>query len=58
VVARALALYDGHLARARQWLESPQFALGGLVPFTLAGTFDGARQVSDVIGRIEHGLGI
>jgi putative toxin-antitoxin system antitoxin component (TIGR02293 family) len=58
VVARALALYDGDLRRARKWLESPQYALGGLVPFTLASTFDGARQVSDVIGRIEHGLGV
>ncbi len=58
VFARALALYDGDLPRACKWLESPQYALGGVVPFTLAGTFDGARQVSDVIGRIEHGLGV
>lgn len=57
VVSRILALYDGKLAQAREWLESPQRALGGAVPLSLATTDHGAQAISDIIGRIEYGLG-
>ncbi len=57
VVGRILALYDGNLAEACEWLESPQRALGGAVPLTLAATDHGAQAISDIIGRIEYGLG-
>jgi putative toxin-antitoxin system antitoxin component (TIGR02293 family) len=57
VVGRILALYDGKLAEACEWLESPQRALGGAVPLTLAATDHGAQAISDIIGRIEYGLG-
>ena len=57
VFGRVLALYDGKLDEAREWLESPQRGLGGAVPLTLAGTDHGAQTISDIIGRIEHGLG-
>jgi putative toxin-antitoxin system antitoxin component (TIGR02293 family) len=41
---------------ARQWLASPQFGLGGAVPLDYAGTELGAREVEDLLGRIEYGV--
>ncbi|HXT12305.1 MAG TPA: antitoxin Xre/MbcA/ParS toxin-binding domain-containing protein [Candidatus Angelobacter sp.] len=41
---------------ARKWLSSPQFGLGGAVPFDYATTELGAREVEDLLGRIEHGV--
>lgn len=42
--------------RARQWLTSPQFGLGGAVPLEYAETEVGAREVEDLLGRIEYGV--
>ena len=41
---------------ARQWLNSPQIGLGGAVPLDYAGTEVGAREVEDLLGRIEYGV--
>ena len=41
---------------ARQWLNSPQFGLGGAVPLDYAKTEVGAREVENLLGRIEHGV--
>jgi putative toxin-antitoxin system antitoxin component (TIGR02293 family) len=41
---------------ARQWLNSPQFGLGGAVPLEYAETEVGAREVENLLGRIEHGV--
>jgi putative toxin-antitoxin system antitoxin component (TIGR02293 family) len=41
---------------ARQWLTSPQVGLGGAVPLEYAETEVGAREVEDLLGRIEHGV--
>jgi putative toxin-antitoxin system antitoxin component (TIGR02293 family) len=41
---------------SRQWLTSPQFGLGGAVPLDYADTEVGAREVEDLLGRIEHGV--
>ena len=57
VFARVLALYDGKLQRAREWLESPQRGLGGAVPLTVAADPHGARLINNILGGIEHGLG-
>lgn len=54
--ARALELFDGDAAAARQWLSTPQPALGDVVPLELAKTELGAREVEAAIGRIEHGV--
>ena len=43
------------LERAREWLKSPQFALGGEIPLEYADTEPGAQIVGDLLGRIEHG---
>jgi putative toxin-antitoxin system antitoxin component (TIGR02293 family) len=41
---------------ARRWLTSPQFGLGGAVPLDYADTEVGAREVEDLLGRIENGV--
>jgi putative toxin-antitoxin system antitoxin component (TIGR02293 family) len=41
---------------ARQWLTSPQFGLGGAVPLEYAETEVGAREVEDLLGRIDYGV--
>ena len=41
---------------ARQWLTSPQVGLGGAVPLEYAETEVGAREVEDLLGRIEFGV--
>lgn len=41
---------------ARRWLSSPQFGLGGAVPLDYAETEVGAREVEDLLGRIEFGV--
>ena len=41
---------------ARQWLSSPQFGLGGAIPLEYARTEVGAREVENLLGRIEYGV--
>ena len=41
---------------ARKWLNSPQAGLGGAVPLEYAETEVGAREVEDLLGRIEYGV--
>jgi putative toxin-antitoxin system antitoxin component (TIGR02293 family) len=41
---------------ARKWLTSPQVGLGGAVPIDYAMTEVGAREVEDLLGRIEYGV--
>lgn len=44
------------LDAARRWLTAPQFGLGGAVPLDYAKTELGAREVEDLLGRIEYGV--
>lgn len=46
----------GSLDRARVWLKKPQYALGGVVPLAFADTEPGAREVEDILLRIDHGI--
>jgi|SRR5579859_8183162 len=41
---------------ARRWLTSTQVGLGGAVPLDYAETEVGAREVEDLLGRIEYGV--
>ena len=41
---------------ARQWLTLPQIGLGGAIPLDYARTEAGAREVEDLLGRIEYGV--
>ena len=56
VFGRALELFEGDSRAAERWLSSPKRALGGAVPYELAETEAGAREVEALIGRIEHGV--
>lgn len=53
--ARATELF-GEADGARQWLNAPQHALGGAVPLDFAATEIGAREVENVLGRLEFGV--
>lgn len=44
------------LANARLWLRSPQTGLGDAVPLDYATTEVGAREVEDLLGRIDCGV--
>ncbi len=46
----------GTVERARQWLKFPQFGLGGAVPLEFAKTEVGAREVEDLLGRIDYSV--
>ena len=52
----AVELFEGDRARASHWFRSPRKALGGAAPIEYADTEPGAREVRDLIGRIEHGV--
>lgn len=54
--ARAQDLFDGDQEAARGWLMKPQRALGGATPLEIAKTEVGAREVEQIIGRLEHGV--
>lgn len=38
------------------WLKSPNYALGGVTPFSLMDTITGIELILDELGRIEHGV--
>ena len=41
---------------AREWLRTPQIGLKSRIPLELINTEAGAREVEDLLGRIEHGV--
>ncbi len=59
---RISALYDravqvlGDKEAARHWFKTPKQALGGRSPLEYADTEPGAREVEDLLGRLEHGV--
>jgi putative toxin-antitoxin system antitoxin component (TIGR02293 family) len=55
LMGKAVEVFGG-VADARQWLNSPQFGLGGTVPLEFAQTEAGAREVENLLGRIQHGV--
>ena len=56
IFEQALDLFDGDRTAAQRWLTSPAKALGGESPLTHTQTEIGAREVEDLIGRLEHGV--
>jgi putative toxin-antitoxin system antitoxin component (TIGR02293 family) len=52
----AAELYDGDEEAARAWLSKPARALDGETPLDHAETEAGAREVENLIGRLEHGV--
>jgi len=55
LVGQAVVAFGSEEA-ARQWLNAPQRGLGGMVPLTYAETEVGAREVENLLGRIEYGV--
>ena len=54
-MALATSVFEDKAA-ARGWLTSPQIGLKGKEPLDLASSEAGAREVEDLLGRIEHGV--
>jgi putative toxin-antitoxin system antitoxin component (TIGR02293 family) len=46
----------GDVERGRAWLKFPQYGLGGAVPLDYAKTEIGAREVDNLLGRIDYGV--
>ena len=55
LIGRAVTVF-GNETDAKQWLRAPQFGLGGAVPLDYAETEVGAREVENLLGRIEYGV--
>lgn len=55
LVGQATDLF-GDVDRARAWLKHPQYGLGGTVPLDYATTEVGAREVENLLGRIEYSV--
>jgi putative toxin-antitoxin system antitoxin component (TIGR02293 family) len=56
ILALAVELFEGDVKAAKKWLQTPQRALGGAVPLEFASTEAGAKEVENLIGRLEHGV--
>lgn len=53
---QAVNLFEGDATAASDWLARPRKALGGKSPLEAGETEIGAREVEDLIGRLEHGV--
>jgi len=56
VFEKAVELFDDDVASAVQWLTTPKKALGGGIPLRYAKTEPGAREVENLVGRLEYGV--
>ena len=56
VFEKTVNLFEGDADAARTWLSRSNKALGGETPLSAVETELGAREVEDVIGRLEHGV--
>jgi putative toxin-antitoxin system antitoxin component (TIGR02293 family) len=56
VISRALDLFHGDAQAARTWLTDPAIAFGGSTPLEVARSETGAREVENLIGRIQYGV--
>jgi putative toxin-antitoxin system antitoxin component (TIGR02293 family) len=61
-VFRLAALFEkatevlGDTSRAQKWFKTPLNALGGKAPLDFADTEVGAREIEDLLGRLEYGV--
>lgn len=56
IFEKAVELFEGDAEAAIQWLTSPKKALNGQQPLQYSRTEPGAREVENLIGRVEHGV--
>jgi putative toxin-antitoxin system antitoxin component (TIGR02293 family) len=52
---KALDVFEDQAA-TQSWFNAPQLALGGKTPLDYADTELGAREVENLLSRIEHGV--
>ena len=55
VADHAMSVFDA-AEKAGRWLDGPVPALGGAKPLDLCDTDAGAREVDEILGRIEYGI--
>lgn len=56
IFAKAVELFEGDPDAAADWLSTSQHALGGAIPVDFAKTEIGAREVENLIERLEEGV--
>jgi putative toxin-antitoxin system antitoxin component (TIGR02293 family) len=56
VFEKAVNLFEGDATAAVSWLTTPRRSLGDEVPLAYSRTELGAREVENLIGRLEHGV--
>ena len=56
ITGLTLRLFEGALPESRTWLIASNPALGGAAPLDFATTEIGAREVENLIGRLEYGI--
>lgn len=55
LLGQAFKVFES-LEAAKHWLKAPQVGLGGAVPLDYAKSEIGAREVENLLGRIEYGV--
>lgn len=53
---KTVGLFEGSVEGAVRWLRTPKRALANKTPLDYLRTEIGARQVEDLIGKLEHGV--
>ena len=56
LLAQTFELFEGNAEAGMRWFQSPNRALNGQSPIEVAATETGAREVENLIGRLEHGI--
>jgi putative toxin-antitoxin system antitoxin component (TIGR02293 family) len=56
LLAQTFELFEGNAEAGMRWFQSPNRALNGQSPLQVAATETGAREVENLIGRLEHGV--
>jgi putative toxin-antitoxin system antitoxin component (TIGR02293 family) len=56
VFEQAVDLFEGDRAGALKWLTTPKKTLENETPLAYSRTELGAREVEELIGRLEHGV--
>jgi putative toxin-antitoxin system antitoxin component (TIGR02293 family) len=55
IVALAEDVFESK-AEALEWMKSPQYGLGGAIPFEMLQTDAGTREVEELLIRIDYGV--
>ncbi len=56
LLIQSIELFESDKEKAFRWFVQPNRALGNVSPLEMAATETGAREVENLIGRLEHGV--